>query len=82
MLGKLDIHCMDLSYWPNCHIRRIQLKFFKWPFTILGPFMGGGSGAEPQHLEAARRRRKFKDRLGHPENSKHFKAQIFTYVKL
>ena len=44
MLGKLDIHCMDLSYWPNCHIRRIQLKFFKWPFTILGPFMGGGGG--------------------------------------
>ena len=44
--------------------------------------MGGGSGAEPQQLEAARRRRKFKDRLGHPANSKHFKAQIFTYVKL
>ena len=49
---------------------------------ILGPFMGGGSGAEPQQLEAARRRRKFKDRLGHPAISKHFKAQIFTYVKL
>ena len=82
---------MDLSYCNgtfdiyaqfNCHIRRISPIFSDDCLQYKG-LSWAGSGAKRQQPEAARRRRNFfKDRLGYPANSKHFKTQIFTYVKL
>ena len=66
----------------NCHIRRISPTFSDDCLQDKG-LSWAGSGAKRQQPEAVRRRQKFfKDRLGYPENSKHFKTQIFTYVKL
>ena len=68
-----DLTAIYGGYSLNFSSGRIQYQGLLW----------AGSGAEPQQLEAVRRRRNFfKDRLDYPSNSKHFKAQIFTHVKL
>ena len=66
----------------NSHLRQISPTFSDDCLQDKG-LSWAVSGAKRQQPEAARRRRNFfKDRLGYPANSKHFKTQIFTYVKL